>query len=67
MRAPGVGFYRGFMADHAVPPGGDAGLPLNAVDVEMPDGIWILVYGLGPDFPVLDTSFVPAALMDDES
>jgi hypothetical protein len=55
------------MADHAQAPAGDTGPPLNAVEVEMPDGIWILIYGPGPDFPVLGTSFVPAALMDDES
>jgi hypothetical protein len=56
-------FYRGRMNGEVELPE-DSGPSLNAVEVEAADGIWVLIYGAGPDFPVLDTSFVPAALTD---
>lgn len=55
----GRSFYRGCMAD--------TGPPLSAVEVETAEGIWVLIYGPGPGFPVLDITFVLAALVDEES
>jgi hypothetical protein len=45
-------------------PLGDSGPSLNAVEVETDDGVWMLIYGGGPAFPTLDTTFVPAALIE---
>ncbi|MER5984366.1 hypothetical protein [Streptomyces sp. NPDC001787] len=47
-----------------VEPFGDSGSSLNAVEVETADGIWMLIYGDGPDFTTMDTAFVPAALIE---
>ncbi|MFF4188457.1 hypothetical protein ACFYZ9_35190 [Streptomyces sp. NPDC001691] len=45
-------------------PLGDSGPALNAVEVETADGIWMLIYSEGPDFSTVDTTFVPAALIE---
>ncbi|MFJ4741329.1 hypothetical protein [Streptomyces sp. NPDC088775] len=45
-------------------PFGDSGPSLNVVEVETADGIWMVIYGDGPDFTTMDTAFVPAALIE---
>lgn len=45
----------------------DSGPPINMVELHTAEGINLLIYGPGPGFEVVDVSFVPAALVDEES
>ncbi|MFD8509694.1 hypothetical protein ACFV27_00910 [Streptomyces antimycoticus] len=55
------------MSGHAERPSTDTGPPLNTVELHIAEGIDLLIYGPGPDFEVVEVSFVPAALLDEES
>ncbi|MEV6667605.1 hypothetical protein [Streptomyces nigra] len=45
----------------------DSGPALNTVELHTAEGIDLLIYGPGPRFEVVEVSFVPAALVDEES
>lgn len=45
----------------------DSGAPLSSVELVTDEGIEILIYGPGPGYEVVDYSFVPAVLVDEES
>jgi hypothetical protein len=45
----------------------DSGPALNTVELHTAEGIDVLVYGPGPRFEVVDVTFVPAELVDEES
>jgi hypothetical protein len=45
----------------------DSGPPLSSVELVTAEGIEILIYGPGPEYEIVDVSFVPAALVDEES
>lgn len=45
----------------------DSGPALNTVELHTDEGIDLLIYGPGPGYEVVEVSFVPAALVDEES
>lgn len=55
------------MSARAEPPLEDAEPPLLLVELDTAEGIELLIYGPGPLYPVLDVSFVPAELVEEES
>ena len=55
------------MSGDAERPSVDSGPPLNTVELHTAEGIDLLIYGPGPRFEVVEVSFVPAALVDEES
>ncbi|MEZ7005843.1 hypothetical protein [Streptomyces sp. AD55] len=55
------------MPGHAERLPGDSGPLLAVVELVTPHGVDILIYGPGPRFEIIDVSFIPAALVDDES
>ncbi|MGA5202788.1 hypothetical protein [Streptomyces variegatus] len=55
------------MSGDAVRPSTDSGPPLNTVELHTDEGIDLLIYGPAPGFEVVEVSFVPAALVDEES
>ncbi|XVV34972.1 hypothetical protein ACQPXT_13390 [Streptomyces sp. CA-100214] len=55
------------MPGHDERPPMESGPPLNTVELHTAEGIDLLIYGTGPDFVVVEVSFVPAALVDEES
>lgn len=45
----------------------DSGPALNTVELHTAEGIDLLIYGPGPRFAVVEVSFIPSALVDEES
>lgn len=54
------------MAEQTHAPDMDTGPTMNVVEIPVDEGLWLIIYGSGPEFPVCDVAFVPACELDED-